>query len=55
MFLCIYYEVYGFRKEFFRRGCDRRGRVRKCMVLGMGIDLGRVDRERSGYREVRFV
>lgn len=53
MSLCTYYEVYGSRKEPLRRGCDRRGRVRKCMALGMGTDLGRADRERSGHREVR--
>lgn len=41
------------RKESPRRGCDTGGRVRKSTALGMGTEQGRVDRERSGYGEVR--
>lgn len=47
------YEDHSSRKEPPRRGYDRGGRVRKCMALGMGTELGRADRERSGHRDVR--
>lgn len=49
----INYENHGSRKESPRRGCDRGGRVRKCMALWVGTELGRADRERKGHGEVR--
>lgn len=53
MSLYTHYKVHDSRKEPPKRGCDRRGRVRKCMALGMGTGLGKADRERSGQGEVR--